>query len=126
MDDPGATDRVDDALRDVFAGMSQPILSPYFGRDLRHRVAEEGARLRSLRRRRLVMRVYWLLAAACSLVVLQRTVWPNAGTAGGILAISFFAGSFLPVLLVLRSLRTDVIDLVLGTCDRFWGLGPRV
>jgi hypothetical protein len=125
MAESGSPERVDHALRELFSGMSQPTLSPYFGRDLRRRAAAEGRRRRSLRRRRLVMRIYWLLATACSLVVVQQAAWPSTGSAAGLLAMCVVVGSFLPVLLVLRSLRTGVSDLIFGTCDRFWEIGPR-
>ncbi len=75
----------DAALRAHFQGVPRPTLSPFFEPRVVSRARTENAEPALDRRARRLLRAYWLVAAAVSLVLLWRTPWPAAGTGGGLL-----------------------------------------
>jgi len=107
----------DRELRHAFQRLAQPALSPRFNKDLRLRLRAEREHRRLLRRSRLMMQGYWLAASVASVLVLLLTRWPTAapsaltlGSVGAILAVAL-----LTLAILLRLLRTDFLDLILGT-----------
>jgi anti-sigma factor RsiW len=107
------------ALRDAFAGMARPALSLHFKQELNLVLAEERRRQRRLWWRLRLMRAYWLVAAMACVFILVRLPWSAISQPGAWLtALALVAVSaVLPVLLVLRTCRVDLLDLILGTCD---------
>lgn len=104
-------------LRRTFQGFAQPSLSPHFNRRLSVLLNAEARRRRGYRQRLLLMRGYWMVASVASVCILLLTRWPAAtpsALAVGAL-VTVFTVSLLTLVIVLRSLRTGLLDLILGT-----------
>jgi len=102
-------------------GTVRPTLSLHFVRNPRQRVAAERADVERRRWRLLLMRSYWVIAAAASVWILLRVQWPSEPPPVLTLAVFAFVAALvvLPPMALLRSFRTSLFDLVLGTLSGF-------
>jgi hypothetical protein len=108
----------DAVLLDAFRSVHPPQLSPFFDRRVLEALARER-RIRQTRlRRRRILQLYWLLAAAASIVVVVHLPWREHSLATSpVLLATFAAGAILPVVLLLAALRRDPVDLLFETLD---------
>lgn len=93
------------ALRGMARGLVRPRLSPGFHRELRSRLAAERLRRRRARRCRLIMQIYWAVAATASLALLAPIRWPvelPPASEVYLLGLLFVTALLVPLLLVLR------------------------
>jgi anti-sigma factor RsiW len=100
-------------LLQTFRGQVRPALSPHFNTQLMARVEKERRRQRIVRRRLMVLRLYWLAASVlCAAVFAHLAVSSPAGgpSAPVLLAIALFV---VPMAALLIAIRTDPFELIL-------------
>ena len=104
-------------LRRTFRALAQPSLSPRFNRQLAALLDAETRRHSGHRQRLLLMQAYWLAASVASVCILLWTRWPTAAPSALVVSVlvTILAGSLLTLVILLRSLRTGLLDLILGT-----------
>jgi len=106
------------ALRETLRRVPEPWLSPFFDRRFEARLARERLRLRSLRRWRRALQLYWLSAVVASAVILLRLPMETHSLAGSpVLLATLACGAVLPGVLLLIALRKDPVELVFETLD---------
>jgi len=100
------------ALDDLFSEIPLPKLSPSFDLKLRRRLGEESEK-RS--RRPLLMQAYWLTVCLVSLFIFNntRSNIPNIGVA----TAWFFLCFAVPTVLLGRTLRYNLLDLIFSTLN---------
>jgi len=108
---------VDRKLRNVSLGLPRTGLPLDFNRRLRSKLAVERERRRQNRRCRLVMQIYWALAAVASLSVLVLIQWPDSSQpAARVYLLGALLGAMLitPLVLLLR-LHVNLMSLLVST-----------
>jgi hypothetical protein len=109
---------VDQTLRETLRGLPEPRLSPFFDGRFEARLGRERLRLRSLRRLRRALQLYWLSAVVASaLIVLRLPMATQTLADSPVLLATLAGGAILPGVLLLIALGKDPVELVFETLD---------
>ena len=110
----------DEVLRDHFAGLARPSVSPHFSRQVVSRAVVEQRRLAALRRWGRVLKIYWFVAALASSVILLRLPsFADAFSSSWVVPLALVVVGVLPLAWMLRILRGDPVELVFSTFEWF-------
>ncbi len=101
------------ALGDFFSEVAPPAISTEFGENLRRRMSRERG---ELRRRSLLMRLYWL--AACIAIAFLFVFTKGGKMDGGVIFMMLLLCFALPTLFLGRILPVGLFDLILSTLNQ--------
>ena len=112
--------RIDAILRGHFAELPAPALTPNFSRSLRVKLKAERQRKQVGRRWQRLLLAYWILAGLASAIIVARVPDPMAWIPDSrFLVPLMLLGASLPVIVMVRVLKKDPIELVFTTLEWF-------